>query len=121
MTVPGVATTIEGIYELSTSAPITTIDIGGREFALGNLYPNQREEIARIGNRIIEAAHGGPPLTKNEANPTIILSALLLAGDPGLDLKTFWRDVRPEHVLIANKEYQRQAYSAALADTKGSA
>ena len=82
MTVPGIPTTVEGIWELANSAPVTTIDIGDGEFALGNLYPNQREEIARIGKRIIESTQGGPPLTKDEANPTNILSALLLAGDP---------------------------------------
>ena len=88
MAVPGVATTVEGIFELATSAPITTIMIGRRSYALGILSPEAMADLSAWGTRIVDSPKpGGTPLSATDRDPSRILKALLRAGDPAINFK----------------------------------
>ena len=88
MTVPGVATTIEGIYGLATSAPITEMTIGRRSYALGILSREAMADLSAWGTRIVDAQKpGGTPLSAADRDPSRILKALLRAGDPTINFK----------------------------------
>ena len=79
-------------------------------------------DLSAWGTRIVESQKpGGTPLSAADRDPSRIMKALLRAGDPAINLKLVLPHAKYQDVLTANTEYQRQAYSAALADTRGSA
>jgi hypothetical protein len=93
-----------------------------RLFPFGLLSPAQHADLSSWGERIVDSQKPGEiPLNAADRDPFRILRALLRAGDPTLNLKRVLPYARPEHVLIANKEFWRQCTIAALGRHEGSA
>jgi hypothetical protein len=115
-------THIEQICEIANSPRVAEIVIGTRIYALGLLSPAALADLSAWGTRIVDSQKaGGLPLGVADRDPSRILRALLRAGDPMINFKSVLPYVKREHFATAGAEYSRQAYAAALADTKGSA
>lgn len=102
----------DSILGLMNSAPLTNVTINGVTYPLGTLSQEQITEISSIGTRLVNGT-----ASKADKWPGHILKALLVAGDPNVDLSSI-RDIGREVIQSASKEFMRQCVIAAVDKSK---